>query len=464
MAASFLKDAGKTVAVLEARRVVQGVTGHTTAKVTSLHTLIYDELIRKFGEDKARLYAESNQAAITIIRQLCEEREFDCDFTESSAYTYTVNDDYVAAIQKEVEAARSLGLPAQYRDEIPLPFPVKAAIEFTGQAEFHPRKFLLPIVNAIGGDGSYVFENTRVRSVEEGNPCRVVTASAKTVTAQDVIVATNMPIINKGMFFARAEPSRGYALAMNVPQDRIPNGMFINVGAPTHSVRRAPHKGRTVLILAGEGHHVGEGGTHRAHWDRLEEWARNDLGATDVVYRWSTQDYYSLDKVPFIGKMTPVSDHLYTATAFSAWGMTTGVVSARLLTDLICDVANPWAEVFDPNRINVKSLPEFVKKGGHDATRLVGDRLKSLREPREPGEVALGGAAVFNVDGKEVAVHRAYDGTLHSVSAVCTHLGCIVSWNDAEHSWDCPCHGSRFAPDGTVLQGPAAEPLEAWEF
>jgi glycine/D-amino acid oxidase-like deaminating enzyme/nitrite reductase/ring-hydroxylating ferredoxin subunit len=463
MAGTFLKEAGKTFAVIEASRVIEGVTGHTTAKVTSLHTLIYDDLIRTFGKDLARLYAESNQAGIGIIKERCGESGIECEFKEASAYTYTVNDDYVARIEKEAEAARSLGLPAQYHDSVPLPFEVKAAVGLTGQAEFHPRKFLLPLASALRGDGNHVFENSPVVDIEEGSPCRVITRSGHTVTCQDVIVATNMPIINKGMFFARAEPSRGYALAMDVPKERVPDGMFINVGAPTHSVRRASYDGRTIVILAGEGHHVGEGGKHRMHWDRLEEWARKDLGATDVLYRWSTQDYYSLDKVPFIGKMTPGGDHLYTATGFSAWGMTNGVVAGRLLTDLITEVPNPWAELYDPNRINVKSLPSFVKKGGHDARRLVGDRLKPGLDPEETGELPLGGGAVFDVNGDKVAVHRSDDGTLHAVSAVCTHLGCVVSWNDAEWSWDCPCHGSRFAADGTVLQGPAAQPLEARE-
>lgn len=460
MAATFLKEAGKSVAVVEARRVVEGVTGHTTAKVTSLHTLVYDELIQKFGEDKARLYAASNQAAIGIIRQLCEERRLDCEFSETSAYTYTVVDDYISKIEKEAEAARSLGLPAAYHDEIPLPFPVKAAVGFTGQAQFHPRKFLLPLVDAIPGDGSYVFEDSRVTDIEEGSPCAVSTAAGSVVAADDVIIATNMPISNKGMFFARAEPSRGYALAMDAPEDRVPDGMFINVGAPTHSVRPAPHKGGNVLILAGEGHHVGEGGDHRDHWERLEEWARKDLGATNVVYRWSTQDFYSLDKVPFIGKMQPGSDHLYTATGFSAWGMTNGIVSGRLLADLITDVPNPWAELYDPNRINVKSLPSFVKKGGHDAKRWFGDRLKGAPDPEQTRGLQPGGGEVFDVEGEKVAVHRDESGALHAVSAVCTHLGCIVAWNDAEKSWDCPCHGSRFSATGEVLQAPAAEPLE----
>ncbi len=463
MAATFLKQAGKTVAVIEAARVLQGVTGHTTAKVTSLHTLIYDDLINRFGEDKARLYAESNQAAIGIIAQLCEERGLECELTETSAYTYTVKDDYVAKIEQEVTAAQRLGLPAGYHDEVALPYPVKAAVGFAKQLEFHPRKFLAPLLSAIPGDGSHVFEGARVIDIEEGSPCRVSTRGGHTVTADDVVVATNIPIINKGLFFARAEPSRGYALAMDVPEERVPDGMFINVGAPTHSVRRAPFGDRTVLILAGEGHHTGEGGNHREHWDRLEAWARKDLGATEVAYRWSTQDYYSLDRVPFIGRMTPGASHLYTATGFSAWGMTNGVVAGRLLADLVTDTPNAWAELYDPNRINVKSLPSFVRKGGHDAKRLVGDRLKSGFDADQPNAVAAGAGAVFDVNGDKVAVHRDDEGALHAVSATCTHLGCIVSWNDAERSWDCPCHGSRFSATGAVLQGPAATPLEPRE-
>ena len=460
MAATFLKEAGRSVAVLEARRVAAGVTGHTTAKVTSLHTLVYDELIQKFGSEKARLYGESNQWAIQSIKDLCRERSIDCELRETTSYTYTVADDYVSKIEKEAEAAVSLGLPAEYLEDIPLPFPVKAAVAFSGQAEFHPRRFLLPLVSAVPGDGSYVFEETRVADISDGDPCRVLTADGNSVTARDVIVATNMPILNRGLFFARAEPSRGYALVMDVPEERVSDGMFINVGAPTHSVRNAPLDGRTVLVLAGEGHHVGEGGDHREHWDRLEEWGRNDLGATDVLYRWSTQDFYSLDKVPFIGKMDPLTNHLYTATGFSAWGMTNGVVSARLLADLITEVPNPWAELYDPNRINVKSLPSFVKKGGHDAKRLIGDRLKSGLDSDQTAELPAGAGAVFDVAGDKVAVHRDDGGDLHAVSAVCTHLGCIVAWNDAERSWDCPCHGSRFAVDGSVLQAPAMKPLE----
>jgi glycine/D-amino acid oxidase-like deaminating enzyme/nitrite reductase/ring-hydroxylating ferredoxin subunit len=462
LCATFLKEAGKSVALVEANRIVEGVTGHTTAKVTSLHTLVYDELIRKFGEDKARIYAQSNQSAIGIIRDLVRARQIDCDLRTSHAYTYTVDDDYVSMIEKEAESASRLGLPAKLHEDIPTPFPVKAAVGFSEQAEFHPRKFLLPLAAALPEDGrSAVFERTRVVEIEDGKPCRVITANGATVRARDVVVATHMPIIDRGLFFARVEVSRGYALVMDAPQNMIPDGMFINVGGPTHSVRSATLDGRSVLVLAGEGHPVGEAEDHRRNWDLLEAWARDEFAARDVLYRWSTQDLYPLDGLPFIGKMSRLSDHLFTGTGFSAWGMTNGVVAARLLADLITEVPNEWAELYDPRRTELSSLPSFVKKAGHDARHLIGDRLKSA--PGEPAvsSLARGQGAIVEVEGEKVAVHRDDDGKLHALSAACTHLGCIVAWNDAERSWDCPCHGSRFSSEGAVLHGPAVTPLEA---
>lgn len=461
LTASFLKDAGKKVALLDAGAVVEGVTGHTTAKVTSLHTLIYDELIRKFGEDKARVYADSNQAAIGMIRELAQARSIDCDFRGSTAYTYTVDPDHVSMIEKEAEAAQRLGLPARYLDEVPAPFSVKAAIGFTDQADFHPRKFLLPLVSAIPGVGSHVFENTRVVDIDEGAPCRVVAEGGAVINAQDVVVATHMPITSRGLFFARVEVSRGYAMVMDISEDSVPDGMFINVGGPTHSVRSARHGDEHVVVLAGEGHPVGETDDHSRHWDRLEKWARGAFGARGVRYRWSTQDLYSLDGVPFIGRMSPSSDHVFTATGFSAWGMTNGMVAGRLLADLITDVPNEWAELYDPARVNLKSVPSFAKKGGHDAKRLIGDRFKSAADRNELVDLGPGEGAVFEIEGERIAISRDNAGQLHPVSAVCTHLGCIVSWNDAERSWDCPCHGSRFSSEGAVLQGPAVEPLGA---
>jgi Rieske Fe-S protein len=258
---------------------------------------------------------------------------------------------------------------------------------------------------------------------------------------------------------ARATAERGYALALEAGE-WVPDGMFITASAPSHSVRGATLAGKDVLIVSGEGHPVGEpedgGGTEP--WSRLAIWARDELGAGDVLYRWSTQDYYSHDRVPFIGALD-ARHRIYGATAFGGWGMTTGTVAGLLLRDLVCEVESPWTELYDPGRLKLAELPGLLKKGVHDAKRLVGDRVLGGESADAVSALVRGEGGVFSVDGERLAVHRETDGSLRAVSAVCTHLGCIVGWNGAEESWDCPCHGSRFSAAGEVLQGPATDPL-----
>jgi len=461
-AAVLLRGAGRRVALLEAGRVGHGVTGHTTAKVTALHTLVYDELLGRHGREIAQGYAESQQAAIATVRRLAAEHGIDCDLTETSAYTFAESDRDREAVEAEARAAESLGLPARVHDDVPLPGAVAGAVVMTGQAQFHPRRYLLPLVATLPGDGSGVFEHTRVVGVDDGRPCRVATEAGPVVTADDVLVATSLPILDRGLFFARTTPHRGYALAMEAGTE-VPEGMFVSASSPTHSVRTAPHQGRRLLILAGEGHPVGEEPDPRERWRRLEEWGRGTLGAGPVRFRWSTQDHESLDRRPLIGRMTPASRHVLAATGFGGWGMSSGTLAGMLLADMVAERESPWAQVYDPVRLDVRSLPAFVKKGAHDARTLIGGRLRRGLDPDELAFVAPGEGRIVDADGEHLAVHRDEAGDLHIVSATCTHLGCIVAWNDAEASWDCPCHGSRFGPDGTVLNGPATAPLEARE-
>jgi glycine/D-amino acid oxidase-like deaminating enzyme/nitrite reductase/ring-hydroxylating ferredoxin subunit len=457
VAATLLAEAGKRVAVLEARRVAEGVSGHTTAKLTSLHTLVYAELIDKYGRDTASMYAAANERAIGLVRQLSEQRGIDCDLTECSSYTYAMSDEEVGPVAAEAEAARSLGLPAEYHERAPLPFPAGVAVSFPGQAHFHPRRFLLPLAKELAGRGG-VYEGTRVVEVDAGEPCRLLTDGGITVTATDVLVLTSLPILDRGFFFSRTEPNRGYGLAMEPGAAGVPDGLFINVGSPTHSVRPAFYEGRRVLILSGEGHPVGQDVRHEERWARLEEWGRRDLGAVETLFRWSTQDYYSLDKLPFVGKVPAGGDHLFTATGFSGWGMANGIAAAMLLTDLVLGRDNPWAEMFSPMRVK-EGLLSFAKKGAKDALTLVRGRLKDGLDPDDLAQVPAGSARIVEVEGEKLAVYRDERGRLEAVSAVCSHMGCIVSWNDAESTWDCPCHGSRFSTNGQVLQSPTVQPL-----
>ncbi|MDQ3814060.1 MAG: FAD-dependent oxidoreductase [Armatimonadota bacterium] len=453
-AATLLKEAGKTVAVLEAGRILHGVTGYTTAKLTSLHTLIYDDLIRHFGEEKARAYAEANEAAIERIATLAALKKIDCDFRRTDAYTYTEVDDEVPRIEAEVEAALKLGLPASFTTTTPLPFPVKAAIRFANQAKFHPRKYLLALAQDIPGDGSHIFEQTRVLEIVEGEPC-VLATNHGTIKAHDVVIASHFPFYDKALYFARMMPYRSYVLGVRL-EGAVPDGLYISSAEPFHSMRSHPVEDGELLMVGGEGHKAGQGGDTVARYLRLEQWAREHFSVQSVEYRWSTQDNRVFDHVPYIGRETPGSKHVYVATGFGGWGMTNGTVAGMLLRDLILEKPNPWAEVYDPNRFNLAAAPQFVKENVNVGTRFIGDRVI----PPGPPELSPGEGQVVRTEQGEVAIYQAEDGTIHTLSPLCTHMGCVVHWNPAEKSWDCPCHGSRFAADGKVIHGPALKDLE----
>lgn len=456
-AATLLKRAGKKVAVIEAKSLAAGVSGHTTAKITSLHRLIYADLIEKLGKDKARLYGESNEAAIALVAKLVEEEQIDCDFSRQSAYTFAELPKDLHKVEAEAEAAIQLGLPASLVRETSLPFPVAGAVKFDNQAQFHVRKYLLHLAKNIPGDGSFIFENARVEAVEEGSPCEVKT-SRGIVKANNVIVATNIPILDQGLFFAKSYPKRSYIVAARIDPDRAPQGMFIGANENYRSIRTTPYEGGSLLLVGGEGHKTGAKTDTEQCYLNLETYARDRFGIDSFEYRWSTQDMVSFDRLPYIGKLTPLNDRIYVATGFSLWGMSRGTMAGMLLSDLILGVENPWAELYDSLRATPFLSQTSIKENMDVATHWVGDRLKGLTSSLS--EVGRGEGKLITVEGQKVAAYRDDTGNLHAVSAVCSHLGCIVNWNSAEKSWDCPCHGARFNCEGKVLHGPAIADLD----
>src|SRR5215213_5335684 len=454
-AAVLLKRLGMTVAVIEARRIAEGVTGHTTAKVTSQHKLIYDTLIKDHGEEKARLYAEANEAAIDRIEAFVNEKNIDCDFRRLLAYTYTESREMVPQLEAEVEAAQMVGLPASFVEEVPLPFPVVGALRFDDQAQFHVRKYLLPLAEEIPGGGSHLFENTRALDVREGLHCRVET-NRGIVIAKDVIIATHIPFVFKGEFWAKSTPRREYGIAARIEQTVASEGIFISAESPTRSVRTAFRNGETVLIVVGEAHKTGEEPDTEQRYKNLEEWARERFGVTKFENRWSAQDYHSMDGLPYVGRIGSGSEHVYVATAFSAWGMTNGTAAAMLLSDVIAGKENEWARLYDSTRISPFASKRLYKEGLDQAAHFVKDRFRGAGTI----DIVPGEGRIVGRPGDQSAVYRDLQGELHAVSARCTHLGCIISWNPVETSWDCPCHGSRFSVDGEVLQGPAVRDLK----
>ena len=460
--AFLLKRAGMTVAVVEAGRVVESVTGNTTAKITSLHSLIYDYLISQFGEDGARQYADAQASAIEKIASLVEENRISCDFRRTSAYTFTESEEDLDQIKAEVEAATKLGLPASYVETTPLPFPIKGAVRFENQAQFHPRKYLLALVGKLPGDGSHVFEETRALDVEDDDPCRVKTNKG-TITAQSVIITTHFPFHDPNIYFAAMHPGRSLVLGcrLNTP---APEGMYISTGDDMHSFRSNPTEdGGEIWMVGGEKFKTGQGGDTEERFKRLEQYARGRFDVRSIEYRWATQDNNTVDRVPYIGKLSTGSKNLYVATGFGGWGMTNSHVAAMLLSDMMTGRENPWAEVFDPSRFKpITSAKDFIKENLNVAKQFMKDRISA---PKLDDGVALprGRGEVVESNGEKVAVYMDDRGATYACSAVCTHMGCVVRWNSAEKSWDCPCHGSRFNYDGKVIQGPANKDLEPKE-
>ncbi len=456
--AMLLKKAGKTVAIIESKKIVAGVSGHTTAKVTSLHQLIYADLLRDLGIDKARIYAASNQAALERVAKFVEDEHIDCDFSRQNAYTFTESEFGLQQIEEETAAALQLGLPASFVQQTSLPFPIAGAVQFSHQAQFHPRKYLLHLAKCLIGDGSYVLEDTRVLNVEEAQTCRVIT-DRSVVTARKVVITTHLPILDSGLFFAKTYPKRSYIVGAHIDPEQAPEGMFIGSGEGYFSIRTTPDPDGLLLLVGGGGHKVGEVSQTEGQYQKVEDFARTRFGLDKLDYRWSTQDMVSFDKLPYIGKLTPFSHHIYVATGFSLWGMTNGTLSGMLLSDLILGLDNPWAALYDATRATPFATPEGIKQTISVGMHWLGDRFKGLGTAAL-SEVAPGEGKLVTIDGKKIAAYRDDQGAIHTVSAVCPHLGCILAWNSAEKSWDCPCHGSRFECDGAVLHGPAVQDVK----
>ncbi|MFD8200883.1 FAD-dependent oxidoreductase [Streptomyces sp. NPDC003470] len=455
-----LARAGRSVAVLEAGRIAAGVTGRTSAKLTAQHSLVYDRLRRTRGPEGARLYARSQTEAIEHAAEVAAELGIDCEWETRDAYTYVRDAGRVDELRAEASAAKEAGLPASFVTETGLPFPVAGAVRVTGQAQFHPRKYLLALAGDLEARGGRIFENTTVHGLDEGEPCRVSTGTGATVTARDVVVATHYPIFDRALLFARLSPRRELVVAGSIEADRDVDGMYITPEENTRSVRTAPldEAGRRLLIVTGEHFTPGTGDT-RERFERLSAWAVEHFPGVDLTYSWATQDIDPTDTVPMVGPLHQGARHAYVATGFGGWGLSGGMMAGRLLTAQITGEECAWSGLYDPRRLRtaVREAPSFLRTQAEVARHFVGDRLRPAPpvDALPPGE-----GAVVRAGGDRLAVYRDEAGALHALSPRCTHLGCLVNFNAAERAWECPCHGSRFGTDGTVIQGPATKPLE----
>lgn len=457
--ALLLAKEGRSVAVVEAGRIGGGTTGHTTGKVTPLHGLVYDELRSRFGIQGAAAYAAAQQAGLGLVRALVAEHGIDCDLREQAAYTYAADADQVPDVEKEAEAARDVELAAELVDDVTLPYPVEKAVRLGGGADFHARKFVLGAGEALLTAGGQVFEQTPVVTLrEKGGPC-LETEGGMRIRAEHVVVATLMPVFDRAVYWTRLTAKRSYSIACRI-RGEVPDGMYISAGQPTRSIRGIVAGDEELLMVGGEGHNTGEDDDTRERYAALEDFARRHWDVVEVTHRWSAHDLQPADGVPYIGRYTPISKHVWTAAGFRKWGFTNGAFAAQLLTALISGREHEHADFFDPYRFTpLRSAKGVAAEVLKDGRHFVGDRLRGA-DAGSLDEVPAGEARLVRVGGKLVGAFRDDAGAVQAVNPTCTHVGCRLGWNTAERSWDCPCHGSRFAPDGSVLQGPATAPLE----
>jgi len=455
---------GAKVVVVEADRIGHGSTGRSTGKVTSQHGLFAAQLQARHGESVARAYAETNQGAVDLVASLVDELDIDCALSRTDAYAYSIDPDRANDLRHEATVAQRLGLPAQFVATTPLPVEISGAVRFANQVQLNPAAYVVGLARAFVQAGGTIFEHSRVQRVMDARPARVETDHGW-VEANSAVIATLLPIVDIGAFFTKAQAMRAYGIGLELAEEP-PEGMHISVDSPVRSTRNwsAVPNG---LVVVGEDHATGHGSDLAGHYDALERWARAHFDVKEVHAQWSAQDYKPIDLLPYAGRC-PRTQHIFVATGFAKWGLTNGTAAAVLLSHLVAGSQDQLdgaftARIDHPFDSTRFSDPLAWLKGAeltmHVAQRFFTDRLKRMQQP-DISSLLPGQGGIVRSDGRTVAAYRDADGTLHAVSPTCTHLGCTVAFNDAEASWDCPCHGSRFAPDGSVLTGPAVTPLD----
>lgn len=442
LTAYFLKKQGLDTVVLESGRIGGGQTQNTTAKITSQHSLVYHDLIEKFGIEKARQYAEANQGAIESYKEIISQHNIDCDFEEKPAYVYTLKN--LKKIEDEAAAAQKLLLPAEFTTKTALPFAVKGAVRFSRQAQFNPLKFLKGIAKDLT-----IYENTPVTSVENH---MAVTPYGK-VTAKSIVVAAHYPFINvPGFYFLKMYQQRSYVIALKNAADV--QGMYIDEADGGFSFRNY----KELMLFGGSGHRCGENSTGQAYENLLSA-ARQFYPGCAEQARWSAQDCMTLDKVPYIGHYCLTTPDLYVATGFQKWGMTTSMAAAQILSDLIVKNRSPYQEIFSPQRFNLSASARRLAENTAQAFK--GLNREFLKPPASVlSDLLPGHGGIIEYNGEKIGAYKEDNGAVHMVSTRCAHLGCQLEWNPDELTWDCPCHGSRFDYYGNLIDNPALHDIK----
>ncbi|PLT48467.1 Rieske [2Fe-2S] iron-sulfur protein [Paenibacillus pasadenensis] len=465
--AYLLTKQGFKVVLLEAGLLLDGTTGHTTAKITAQHGAIYGKLLKHLDREQAKQYFDANDEALKWIVRTVAELGIECGLKTEDAYLYADNEADLETLRQEWKAYGQIGLPGEWVDKLPLEGLAElGAIKLPGQARFHPLQYLQALLQEALKQGLVVHEYTTVTDkVEEGKQdgrLKLRTAAGGTVDCSWALSASHFPFTDGGgLYFSRLHAQRSYVLAVEAEKP-FPGGMYLSVGQTVRSLRAAELDGRPVVLVGGENHKTGQGPPMIEHYEALERYADSLLGVRSIAYRWSAQDLTTLDEMPYIGPIRDKHPNLLIATGFNKWGMTTGTLAALTFEEMVRTGQSLHLELFKPSRFHADpSIKTFVRENLNVAGQLLAGKLDSPME--SPDALAAGQGGVVKVAGKRAGGYREPGGALHLVDTTCTHMGCECKWNAGDLSWDCPCHGSRFGYDGTVLEGPAIEPLKRLE-
>ena len=456
--AYYLTQQGKKVIVLEKGEIGEKVSGNTTGKITSQHGLFYDHLINDYGKEYAKKYLEANEEAIENIKEIIKKEQIECEFYKQNAYVYTTQEDEVIEIQKEVEAVKELGKEAEFVTQTELPFKIKGAIKFKEQAQFHARKYMIGLCKAILKQNEIYAYTTVTDVVKEGDEYNIYTDRGN-VKAKYVVIATHYPIINMpGFYFTKMYQSTSYLIAIETDK-KLPQGMYISAKEPIYSFRTATYNGKQILLIGGSEHKTGKAIEDNSNYEELEKKAKELYPDCKILFKWNTRDCISLDKIPYIGEYSNIMKNMYVGTGFKKWGMTLSNIAGKIVSDKIMGKENKYETIFNSTRIKpIKNRWEVKNMVEETVKSIVLNKFKI--EPEDLKQIENDNGAIIEINGENIGIYKDTQGKIYAVKPNCTHLGCLLTWNNLDKTWDCPCHGSRFDYMGRNIYEPAIKDLE----
>ena len=456
--AYYLTQQGKKVIVLEKGEIGEKVSGNTTGKITSQHGLFYEHLINDYGKEYAKKYLEANEEAIENIKEIIKKEQIECEFYKQNAYVYTMQEDEVIEIQKEVEAVKELGKEAEFVTQTELPFKIKGAIKFKEQAQFHARKYMIGLCKAILKQNEIYAYTTVTDVVKEEDKYNIYTDRGN-VKAKYVVIATHYPIINMpGFYFTKMYQSTSYLIAIETDK-KLPQGMYISAKEPIYSFRTATYNGKQILLIGGSEHKTGKAIEDNSNYKELEKKAKELYPDCKILFKWNTRDCISLDKIPYIGEYSNIMKNMYVGTGFKKWGMTLSNIAGKIVSDKIMGKENKYETIFNSTRIKpIKNRWEVKNMVEETVKSIVLNKFKI--EPEDLKQIENDNGAIIEINGENIGIYKDPQGKIYAVKPNCTHLGCLLTWNNLDKTWDCPCHGSRFDYRGRNIYEPAIKDLE----